>query len=240
MKYDNKKPNLFPDEPWFVIRGRDALAVDAIGAYANFAKEAADRENDGNKSNALFRHALQCQQIVHRFLDWQSANKDKVRMPKPELRHGKRTREPFAAKDCPLSEDCGQQAEMPEGQTRGAEQPQTVYRSRPCAEFALAPGQRIRRAAMTKELDRQDALTTKMIGLLMVIAKMLEQAKTTVKLPDENEAAKRSARDYRLLIETAHRMFPEGDFEREVIEFARGLGFLIEQQYISPGTELAQ
>lgn len=84
MKYDNKKPDLLPDEPWFLIRGRDALAVSAIVAYADSAKAAADKEPDAEKHNALFKHALQCQKIASLFLDWQGDNKDKVRMPKPE------------------------------------------------------------------------------------------------------------------------------------------------------------
>ena len=87
MKYDNKKPNLLPDEPWFLIRGRDALALDAIGAYADLAaKESSKREPMSPEGIALMQHALQILKIKEQFMDWQDANQDKVRMPKPEER----------------------------------------------------------------------------------------------------------------------------------------------------------
>ncbi len=89
MKYDNKKPNLLPDEPWFLIRGRDVFAVEAIKAYADLAAKESS-SHTGERSDNLMKHALQILKIVERFMDWQDANQDKVREPKPELRQGTR------------------------------------------------------------------------------------------------------------------------------------------------------
>jgi hypothetical protein len=87
VKYDNKMPDLLEGEPWFLIRGRDVLAVDSIRAYANKAVEASSKTNgDIDRANALTRHAVQCLQIAERFMDWQHANPDKIREPKPEPR----------------------------------------------------------------------------------------------------------------------------------------------------------
>lgn len=85
MKYDNKMPNLLPDEPWFLIRGRDMFAVDAIRAYADLvAKESSKFVHSQDQATAIMQHALQCLKIAERFIDWQDSNKDKVRLPKPE------------------------------------------------------------------------------------------------------------------------------------------------------------
>ena len=87
MKYDNKKPDLLPDEPWFLIRGRDVFAPDAIRAYADLAaKESSKLCHSQEESTVIIQHALQCLKIAERFVDWQDAHKEQVRMPKPEKR----------------------------------------------------------------------------------------------------------------------------------------------------------
>lgn len=93
MKYDNKKPNLLEGEPWFLIRGRDVFAVDSLREYSKLAAEKSSKHPPKSpESISLMRHALQILKVAERFMDWQEANPDKVREPKPEPKgdpHGK-------------------------------------------------------------------------------------------------------------------------------------------------------
>ena len=85
MKYDNKQPDLLPNEPWFLIRGRDFFAVDSIRAYADLsAKESS--KHAGQIGDDLMKHALQILRIAERIQNWQQDNKDQVRFPKPEAK----------------------------------------------------------------------------------------------------------------------------------------------------------
>jgi hypothetical protein len=91
MKYDNRMPNLLEGEPWFLIRGRDIFAVDAIRAYVDLAakRSSSHHEPTSPESTALMQHALQILKVAERIDNWQQDNKDKVREPKPEPRKGR-------------------------------------------------------------------------------------------------------------------------------------------------------
>jgi hypothetical protein len=88
MKYDKRQPNLLPGEPWFLIRGRDVFAVDAIRAYADLAakRSSSHHEPATLESTALMQHALQILKVAEHIDNWQQDNPDKVREPKPEPR----------------------------------------------------------------------------------------------------------------------------------------------------------
>ena len=64
MKYDNKKPELLEGEPFFLIRGRDVFAFDAITAYADLAAKESSKQTDRELSTAMMQHALQCLKIA--------------------------------------------------------------------------------------------------------------------------------------------------------------------------------
>ena len=88
MKYDDKAPKLLEGEPWFLIRGRDIFAVDAIRAYGDLAakKSSSVASESTERSDNLMKHALQVLKIAERIDNWQQDNADKVREPKPEPR----------------------------------------------------------------------------------------------------------------------------------------------------------
>jgi hypothetical protein len=91
-----------------------------------------------------------------------------------------------------------------------------------------------------KPIQQQDYQTGAMIGVLMCCAKTLELAKKNIANPDTDAGGAASAKDYRNLIISLHKLFPKGDLEQQVIEFARGLGFEIEQKYVTPGSGVKQ
>jgi hypothetical protein len=62
---------LHPGEPWFAVLGRDALAVGALLLYAGALAEHHLPEQAQDVS----------ENVVKRFIDWQRANRDKVKMP---------------------------------------------------------------------------------------------------------------------------------------------------------------
>lgn len=76
-----------------------------------------------------------------------------------------------------------------------------------------------------------------MIGILMVVSKVEKQAKVNVMTMDEEGAAAESAQDFRMLIAQAFRLFPDGDMEKQVIAFAKDMGFIIDQKYIGAPPE---
>jgi len=87
-------------------------------------------------------------------------------------------------------------------------------------------------------LTGDDQRVCLMVGVLMIVAKIEKQAKTNVMLLDEDGAAIKSAKDFKLLIESTWAMFPRGDMEKQVIEFAKSLGFEVEQQFITQGNQV--
>jgi len=89
-------------------------------------------------------------------------------------------------------------------------------------------------------VQQQDYQTAGMIGTLMCCAKTLEKAKKNVADPDAEVAATASAKDYRDLMLSLHKLFPMGDMEQQVIQFAARLGFQIEQKVVTPGTGVKQ
>ena len=81
-----------------------------------------------------------------------------------------------------------------------------------------------------------DERNVKLIGILMLAAKLLDEATADATAPEiTEEACVRAAKGYESLIKTMMRFFPKrGDLETQVIAFAKRQGYVIEQQYITP------
>jgi len=95
-------------------------------------------------------------------------------------------------------------------------------------------------ASEEAQLTPQDRTTCMMVGILMVVAKIEKNAQANVMTLDEEGAAMKSAKDFKMLIDAVWRMFPPGGLEEEVVKFARQCGFTIEQQYISESSQIPQ
>ncbi len=85
-KYDGVNPleRLGKDEPFFIVRGQDLLSVEIVKAYSHLLQRESDKAAaDGNYdlAESLSIDAVQVISVAHRFLDWQAANPDKVKLP---------------------------------------------------------------------------------------------------------------------------------------------------------------
>lgn len=69
------------DEPLFLIRGQDALSVQAVEAYASLARAAASGKSDAAAAQKLHDVADECQNVAAAISVWQSAHPDRVKLP---------------------------------------------------------------------------------------------------------------------------------------------------------------
>lgn len=85
-KYEGINPfaKLHPNEPWFFLRAQDRLSVDTVIAYSKLlqieSNSAAQRGED-DLALSLANDACQVMCFAHKFVDWQQANPDKVKLP---------------------------------------------------------------------------------------------------------------------------------------------------------------
>ncbi len=84
-KYDGVNPfdKLHPDEPWFFIRAQDDLSTYALCEYRDRLQRAAIAASSYDEEAAvrLLRQAIEINQILDNFYNWQKFNKDKVKLP---------------------------------------------------------------------------------------------------------------------------------------------------------------
>lgn len=80
MKYPAGPPPLTPDEPFFFLRGQDALAPYAVAGYAALLRAAAAglRTCDPHAGRDLAEQADECDRIAASMLAWQAANRGKL------------------------------------------------------------------------------------------------------------------------------------------------------------------
>lgn len=64
------------DEPVFVLRAQDKLAVQTIARYRNFAAQI--EEEESQRSEEFF---TVLDNVLEAFTDWQRENADKVKLP---------------------------------------------------------------------------------------------------------------------------------------------------------------
>lgn len=72
-KYGNAaglEARLLPGEPWFALRAKDKLSVDAVHSYAEACRR-----------NGLIEHAEKVRIAAKQMEAWQEANPDKVKLP---------------------------------------------------------------------------------------------------------------------------------------------------------------
>lgn len=72
-KYGNAaglEAKLLPGEPWFALRAKDKLSVDAVHSYAEACRR-----------NGLIEHAEKVRIAAKQMEAWQEANHDKVKLP---------------------------------------------------------------------------------------------------------------------------------------------------------------
>jgi hypothetical protein len=85
-KYEGVNPleRLHPNEPWFFIRAQDKLSTDAVVAYSHLLQRESNRailRGEHELAQSLERDAAEVVSFAHRFMDWQEANPDKVKLP---------------------------------------------------------------------------------------------------------------------------------------------------------------
>ena len=85
-KYQDVNPlsKLHEGEPFFFLRAQDRLSSDTVIAYSKLlqieSNSAAQRGED-DLALSLANDACRVMCFAHKFLDWQQANPDKVKLP---------------------------------------------------------------------------------------------------------------------------------------------------------------
>lgn len=69
------------DEPLFLLRGQDALAPQAIEAYASLVRATASGKTDATAAQKLHDVADECQNVAAAMQVWQAGNPDRVKLP---------------------------------------------------------------------------------------------------------------------------------------------------------------
>jgi hypothetical protein len=77
MAQEDLMQQLHPDEPWFTIRAQDALAPNAVEAWANFAEIAAEAAGLEHLRN----QASEARDIAQDMRDWQASHPELVKWP---------------------------------------------------------------------------------------------------------------------------------------------------------------
>lgn len=86
FKYRDKDPRagLLPDEPYFFLRARDRLSIDAVEAYKDALKQRSDELFAAQKYDEaaeVFKQARGIQVVLSKWLDWQDDNKQHMKFP---------------------------------------------------------------------------------------------------------------------------------------------------------------
>lgn len=88
------------------------------------------------------------------------------------------------------------------------------------------------------QFTTEDEQACKHIAILMLVAKILEKTRKDMTLTVD-AAAERAAKSHRDLLKLATQMYSKpGQMEQEVIAFAKRMGFEIEQQYLTVGSDV--
>lgn len=74
---------LHDGEPWFLIRGQDVLAPEAVESYIELLRREGETRSAyaADKSGTLKRSAEELEGFVEQIRHWQSKNRDKVKLP---------------------------------------------------------------------------------------------------------------------------------------------------------------
>ena len=85
-KYKDENPleRLNPGEPYFFIRAKDRLSVDAVIEYSHLLRREANKasaRNEFDLSDSLNQQAKEVLEFAQNFVDWQHENSDLVKYP---------------------------------------------------------------------------------------------------------------------------------------------------------------